>query len=166
MGSNPVIASYIFTEAYWGRSACSLVLVPGLRLGTCEALCSATNSIFDFRENCSVFVSYLYNGNNTKCCHRKYLQRYVHREFWNAAVMVVYNISSNNFKWQVPIIPLAIWFDNKCQCQSLHKLWCSYSGFASENRTWLRHEFPLWNNRSDISGIIQEWFWHWYYWKT
>lgn len=29
-----------------------------------EALCSATNSIFDFRENWSVFVSHLCNRNN------------------------------------------------------------------------------------------------------
>lgn len=43
-------------------------------------------------ENLSVFVSYLYNRNNTMCCHHEYLQRYVHREFQNAAIRVINNI--------------------------------------------------------------------------
>lgn len=44
-------------------------------------------------KNCSVFVSYLYNrNNNTMCCHHEYLQRYVRREFQNAAIRVINNI--------------------------------------------------------------------------
>lgn len=43
-------------------------------------------------KNCSVFVSYLYSRNNTMCCHHEYLQRYVRREFQNAAIRVINNI--------------------------------------------------------------------------
>lgn len=81
MGSNLVTASYIFMKACCRLTTCLLVLVPGLRLGSHVALCSAMNSVFDFRESCSVFVSYLYAGKNTMCCHHKCLQRYVHGEF-------------------------------------------------------------------------------------
>lgn len=38
-------------------------------------------------------------------------------------------------------------------------------GFHQKTERGLDMNF-LSNNWSDISGIIQEWFWHWYYWKT